>query len=166
MKDVSSSGSAKPSQLRRGPIPDSYWLIDGVLLAGRYPGAVDEALAIDKLTKFLDAGIRTFIDLTETTEPLAKYDGVLRTLSAGRGVETKHVRIPVRDRSVPDERPLMTRIPGDHPRRNRCRPASLRALLGRHWPDGNGRRLLARGIRDDRTRGDRQNCPPAREYSR
>ena len=85
MKDVSSSGSAKPSQLRRGPIPDSYWLIDGVLLAGRYPGAVDEAVAIDRLTKFLDAGIRTFINLTETTEPLATYDGLLRTLSAERG---------------------------------------------------------------------------------
>ena len=110
MMDASISGSAKPSQLRRGPVPDSYWLIDGVLLAGRYPGAVDETVAIDKVTKFLDAGIRTFIDLTETTEPLAKYDGLLRTLSVERGVETKHVRIPVRDRSVPHERSLMTHI--------------------------------------------------------
>jgi protein tyrosine/serine phosphatase len=110
MKDVSSSGSAKPSQLRRGPIPDSYWLIDGVLLAGRYPGAVDEAVAIDRLTKFLDAGIRTFIDLTETTEPLATYDGLLRTLSAERGIETKHVRIAIRDRGVPHEREQMTGV--------------------------------------------------------
>ena len=46
---------------RSGPIPDSYWLIDNALLAGRYPGAFDEDEARDKLTKFLDAGIRTFI---------------------------------------------------------------------------------------------------------
>ncbi|MEP6593155.1 MAG: dual specificity protein phosphatase family protein [Acidobacteriota bacterium] len=111
MKDVSLDGGAELPQARRaGPIPDSYWLIDGALLAGEYPGSADDDAARDKLTKFLDAGIRTFIDLTEKTEPLTRYDGLLRSLSAERGIETKHLRIAVRDMSVPHERQLMTRI--------------------------------------------------------
>jgi len=95
---------------RTGPISDSYWLIDGQLLAGEYPGAADEDAARDKLSRFLDAGIRTFINLTETDEPLAKYDGMLRTLAKERGIETKHVRHSVRDLGVPRERTQMTRI--------------------------------------------------------
>jgi polymorphic toxin system DSP-PTPase phosphatase-like protein len=109
MKNV--SPGPEPSRLKRaGPIPDSYWLIDGVLLAGEYPGASDDDAAREKLTKFLDAGIRTFIDLTEKREPLEKYDRLLRSLSAERGIETRHIRIAVRDRSVPHERQLMTRV--------------------------------------------------------
>ncbi|MEO8522672.1 MAG: protein-tyrosine phosphatase family protein [Acidobacteriota bacterium] len=111
MKDVSPDSGAELPQAKRGrPIPDSYWLIDGALLAGEYPGSADDDAARDKLTKFLDAGIRTFIDLTENTEPLTRYDGLLRSLSAERGIETKHVRIAIRDMSVPHERQLMTRI--------------------------------------------------------
>jgi hypothetical protein len=111
MKNVSPDCTPRPSQVNRaGPIPDSYWLIDDVLLAGEYPGAADDDAARDKLTKFLDAGIRTFIDLTEKREPLARYDGLLRSLSAERGVETKHIRVAVRDMSVPHERKLMTGI--------------------------------------------------------
>ncbi len=73
---ILSAMSSHPT--RTGPIPDSYWLIDGMLLAGEYSGTHRESVTREKLTKFLDAGIRTFIDLTEATEPLAKYDGLLR----------------------------------------------------------------------------------------
>ena len=111
MKNVSPDASTEQSELKRaGPIPNSYWLIDDVLLAGEYPGSSDDDAARDKLTKCLDAGIRTFIDLTEKSEPLTRYDGLLRALSAERGIETKHIRIAVRDKSVPHERQLMTRI--------------------------------------------------------
>jgi protein-tyrosine phosphatase len=95
---------------RPGPIPDSYWLIDGMLLAGEYPGTHREGGTREKLTKFLDAGIRTFIDLTETNEPLAKYDGLLRELSEDRKIETRHLRHSVRDGSIPADRAQMQRI--------------------------------------------------------
>lgn len=95
---------------RNGPIPASYWLIDGQLLAGGYPGAADEDTARDKLSRFLDAGIRTFIDLTETSEPLARYDGLLRTLAKERGVDVRHLRQSVRDLGVPQGREQMERI--------------------------------------------------------
>jgi protein tyrosine/serine phosphatase len=92
------------------PIPGSYWLIDGLLLAGRYPGGPTERAARTTLSRFLDAGIRTFIDLTEDTEPLAKYDGTLQSLAAERGIDTKYIRQSVTDYGVPREREQMRRI--------------------------------------------------------
>jgi len=85
---------------RAGPIPDSYSLIDGTLLAGEYPGTYIEADTRGKLAKFLDAGIRTFIDLTEERE-LSGYDHLLQASAGERGVEAKHVRQAIRDYGVP-----------------------------------------------------------------
>jgi protein tyrosine/serine phosphatase len=109
---------------RPGPIPDSYWLIDGMLLAGEYPATDREDATRAKLAKFLNppslserpsygeasAGIRTFIDLTEEREPLTKYDRLLRELSDERKIETRHIRISVRDGCIPNERAEMERI--------------------------------------------------------
>ena len=93
----------------RGPIPDSYWLIPGRLLAGEYPGTYHEADTREKLAKFLDAGIRTFINLTEARE-LSSYEEILRDLSAERGIETVHVRQSIRDYRTPRERAQMIEI--------------------------------------------------------
>jgi protein-tyrosine phosphatase len=94
---------------RTGPIPDSYWLIDGTLLAGEYPGTYQEDATREKLTKFLDAGIRTFIDLTEEHE-LSRYDHLLTLLAAKRGIQTRHVRQSIRDYGVPTARAQMVTI--------------------------------------------------------
>lgn len=93
-----------------GPIPDSYWLIDGMLLAGQYPGSPHPAITRERLGNFLDAGIRTFIDLTEAREPLQKYDGVLAELSAERELTTRHIRVCIRDAEVPAEASVMSGI--------------------------------------------------------
>ncbi len=98
-----------PGDLRHGPIPDSYWLIEGKLLAGEYPGTYIDADTRGKLANFLDAGIRTFIDLTEERE-LSRYDHVLQALAAERGVEAKHVRQAIRDYGVPTARSQMVSI--------------------------------------------------------
>jgi len=95
--------------MRAGPIPDSYWLIAGKLLAGEYPGTYIEDDTREKLAKFLDAGIRTFIDLTEARE-LARYDYVLRELAANREIDVRHIRHSIRDVSVPTERAQMVSI--------------------------------------------------------
>lgn len=95
---------------RPAPIASSYWLLEGMILAGEYPGSANDEVAREKLGKFLDAGIRTFIDLTETTEPLARYDALLRTSAAERGIEVKYFRYGVRDLGVPTERDQMKRI--------------------------------------------------------
>ena len=82
------------------PIPDSYWVLPGLLLAGEYPASLSEAAARDKLTRLLDAGIRSFVDLTEPGE-LSDYSDLLRECAAARGLETRHLRMPVRDADVP-----------------------------------------------------------------
>ena len=91
------------------PIRDSYWVIEGQLLAGAYPSACDDAAARSKLGLFLDAGIQTFVDLTEETEPLRNYDDVLESLATERGIPCKRLRFGVRDRDVPT-RDLLAKI--------------------------------------------------------
>jgi protein-tyrosine phosphatase len=95
--------------VRRGPIPCSYWLIEGKLLAGERPGSYIQAEMREKLGKFLDAGIRTFVDLTEEHEE-PRYDEALNALSAERGIGTRHIRAGIRDHDVPLSRAQMVSI--------------------------------------------------------
>jgi protein-tyrosine phosphatase len=75
-------------------------------LAGEYPGAADSEEARRRLRRFLRAGVRHFIDLTEVGE-LTPYADLL-TEEAGSG--TSYERFPIRDVSVPDEPKTMTEI--------------------------------------------------------
>ena len=50
------------------PDPNTYWVVRGKLLAGEYPGAPDPEEARRRLRRFLAAGVRHFIDLTEAGE--------------------------------------------------------------------------------------------------
>jgi hypothetical protein len=61
------------------PDPNTYWVVPGKLLAGEYPGARDPEESRQRLRKFLAAGVRHFIDLTEAGELLTStYDRNLR----------------------------------------------------------------------------------------
>jgi hypothetical protein len=79
----------------------------GKLLAGEYPGAREPGEARKKLRRFLDAGVRYFIDLTEVGE-LEPYAELL-TKEAG-SIETTYERIPIRDTTVPNEPQTMAKI--------------------------------------------------------
>ena len=78
----------------------AWWVIPGRLLAGEYPGAKDPQKAALKIQTLLDAGVDSFVDLTEAGEltrggaPMVPYDHLL-------GV--RYVRLPIRDNSVTDE---------------------------------------------------------------
>jgi len=82
---------------------DAYWVIDDHLLAGPYPGAPTHEEAKAKLEAFLEAGVTTFIDLTEEEEgpPLHPYSALLRRVAAKRKLQVTHLRLPIRDVSVP-----------------------------------------------------------------
>jgi hypothetical protein len=80
------------------PIPDSYWVEPGRLLAGEYPGARTDEGALPRLEAFAGAGITSFVDLTEADEELSPYDGLLAP-----GV--RYRRVPVRDLGCPLPRP-------------------------------------------------------------
>ena len=85
-----------------GRLPnDAYWVEPARIMAGPYPGARDPAQVEPKLAALLEAGVRTFIDLTEEDEGLDPYAEVARDVAAERGVEIAHLRFPIRDVSIP-----------------------------------------------------------------
>src|SRR5262249_51568757 len=87
--------------MQNTPIPDSYWLIPGRLLAGEYPGAHDEAEARQKLRAFLDAGVTHFLDLTEEEEGLRPYLPLLSEEAEKIERAVSHRRFAIRDVGIP-----------------------------------------------------------------
>jgi ADP-ribosylglycohydrolase/protein-tyrosine phosphatase len=88
------------------PIPNSYWVQPGALLAGEYPGSMSRADAMERVRKLLAAGITSFIDLTEEGE-LPEYEKLLPELTERR---VRYRRMPVLDHSVPESPAHMARI--------------------------------------------------------
>jgi len=83
------------------PFPNSYWVLPGEFLAGEHPGGMEEANTILRLQALLDAGIRTFVNLTEEEERMPGYARVVRELAADRGIDVVTLRLPIPDRRVP-----------------------------------------------------------------
>jgi len=84
------------------PIPDSYWVVPGKLLAGEYPGARTTDQAKHKLRQLLAAGITYFLDLTEAGEHgLNPYAALLEAEARVLGRTVEHHRMPIPDVSTP-----------------------------------------------------------------
>jgi protein-tyrosine phosphatase len=94
----------EPLQL---PFLHSYWVVPGILLAGRYPGSKNSFEATEKLTRLVHTGIRRVINLQEEKERdyegdlFVPYAHELKTIAATYHTETTMVRMPIRDMSVP-----------------------------------------------------------------
>ena len=75
------------------PLPDTYWVVPGKLLAGPYPGSCRESTGRDKVQRLLAGGVQLFLDLTEPDEmpPYAPW-------LAGKA---QHMRMPIRNFDVP-----------------------------------------------------------------
>lgn len=82
------------------PNNNTYWVQEGRLLAGEYPGAANEAQAAIKLEQFLDSGIDYFIDLTEEGE-LHPYANQLQAIAEQRRKKVVHRRFSIPDESIP-----------------------------------------------------------------
>lgn len=83
---------------------DVFWVQEGQIAAGPYPGAPTRAEAEAKLTALLTAGITTFIDLTEERDryrQLAPYSELLKRTAAKLDVPATHLRLPIDDTDVP-----------------------------------------------------------------
>ncbi len=91
-----------------GPVDHSYWVSPGRFMAGSYPGSLDGDVARPKLRSLLDAGITTFIDLTEAGE-LEPYSDVLVDEAALRGKAAAYIRFPIPD-MTPPEPEIMVRV--------------------------------------------------------
>ncbi|KAL5521273.1 hypothetical protein ACEPAG_9196 [Sanghuangporus baumii] len=99
------------STLRR-PIPNSYWATP-YLLACEYPWAPSSPRP--KLDALLAAGVRTFIDLTESGELLG-YSQLLPLRASSCGLPPseqntiEYFRFPIPDRSLPSSLDFLARI--------------------------------------------------------
>jgi Dual specificity phosphatase, catalytic domain len=84
------------TQRLQGPIPDSYWVVPGRVLAGEYPGAATDDSARAKLALFRDVGIDCYVDLTEEGEyALRPYAAIVREAGC------EHRRFSIRDLGCP-----------------------------------------------------------------
>jgi len=83
------------------PYPDSYWVIPGKLLAGEYPGSIDERMLQHKLNRLLDVGVSHFIDLTRENDARPYYPRLVEEAEL-RGLIVLHERKPIRDFYIPD----------------------------------------------------------------
>lgn len=96
---MASNSSTSPNWAHDDTI-HAWWVIPGQLLAGEYPGSVDPEKAALKLKTLLDAGVNSFVNLTEAGEttwggrPMVPYDDDL---------PARHVRFPIPDTSVIDD---------------------------------------------------------------
>lgn len=98
-----------PDQRDSGlPIPETYWVSPGRVLAGEYPGSPSRANAMDRLRRFLSAGVTAFVDLTEPGE-LKSYEPLL-PLQAPDGRRIEYLREPIPDHGVPPNREAMRQI--------------------------------------------------------
>jgi rhodanese/phosphatase family protein len=82
------------------PIPESYWVEPGRLLAGEYPGQFNGESTRKRIDALLEAGFDTFIDLTRPGEILP-YTQALFDEAKAYGIEVKHDRFPIRDFGLP-----------------------------------------------------------------
>jgi protein tyrosine/serine phosphatase len=84
------------------PIPDSYWVVPGLLLAGEYPGSENTVECDRRLLRFLDASITRFIDLTEPGE-LHPYETRLIKLAGLKNIHIEYLRFPIEDMGIPSQ---------------------------------------------------------------
>jgi len=93
------------------PLPNSYWVLPGRLLAGEYPGGLTPEQTRERLARLLEAGVNSFIDLTQAGE-VDPYETALP-------VSIDYLRKPIRDHGTPTVPAQMAEILG-------CLQASLR----------------------------------------
>jgi predicted protein tyrosine phosphatase len=82
------------------PIPESYWVVPGRLLAGEYPGQFDEELTRKRVDALIEANFDLFIDLTQSNETWPYLDILLHEAKIYE-VEATHLRFPIGDFGLP-----------------------------------------------------------------
>jgi ADP-ribosylglycohydrolase len=104
MVDEQSAGPGMPER----PLPETYWIAPGRLLVGEYPGSASRAAAMDRVRRFMLAGVTCFVDLTEPGE-LPAYEPLLPIMSPG-GRKVAYRREPIPDHGVPGSRESMRQV--------------------------------------------------------
>jgi ADP-ribosyl-[dinitrogen reductase] hydrolase len=92
------SASARPAT----PLPNTYWVVPGQVLAGEYPGAPDRAESRLRLARLIDAGVGCFLDLTQPDE--------LPPYHADLPLAIEYLRKPIADHGIPEVAQQMAEI--------------------------------------------------------
>jgi predicted protein tyrosine phosphatase len=87
------------------PIPESYWVEPGRLLAGEYPGRFDEEQTRRRLDALIEADLDVFIDLTRPNE-IPPYERTLHDEARMYNVEVRYHRFPIGDFGLPTPRQM------------------------------------------------------------
>jgi len=82
------------------PLPESYWVEPGRLLAGEYPGNYGVERTRQRIDALLEAGIDTFIDLTKPNE-IIPYENILLEQAKAYDVNAKRYNFPINDMGLP-----------------------------------------------------------------
>ena len=92
------------------PIPESYWVQPGQVLAGAYPllvGEPEQAM-LQRVRRFLAVGMTAFVDLTEAHECVSYFPFLMAGVSE-RTCPPAYQRLSIRNWDVPPPA-MMTRI--------------------------------------------------------
>src|SRR5579872_2741919 len=76
------------------PLPNTYWALPGLLLAGEHPSGLTPDATRQRLSTLLGCGIECFLDLTHPSE-IDPYDQALP-------FHIEYLRKPIRDHSLPE----------------------------------------------------------------
>jgi hypothetical protein len=87
------------------PISESYWVEPGQFLAGEYPGKYEEESTRKRVDALIEAGIDTFIDLTQSGETLP-YKDILLEQATAYGVHITHQRYAIGDFGLPTSKQM------------------------------------------------------------
>jgi protein-tyrosine phosphatase len=82
------------------PLRNSYWVIEGQLLAGEYPAVGPDEERHARVKALLDAGIRSFVNLTETHE-LRPYQALLNDIATERDLDVQYRCMSIENRGIP-----------------------------------------------------------------
>ena len=137
-----------PPETPLRPNLNTYWVVPHKFLAGEYPGNKDPVKARRKSNRFLEVGVRHFIDLTESGE-LVPYGSILSEEALRANITVTHERFPIPDLSVPRAAADLDEILLTIDRRIRERGYRFFTLFGRSWSHrSRGRMLVARALPD------------------
>lgn len=81
----------------------AWWVEPGVVLAGEYPGDRDPRRARDQVNLLIDAGVRTFVDLTTPQDRLEPYAALVEQAAAARRLDVQRRSMPIPDLGVIDD---------------------------------------------------------------
>jgi ADP-ribosyl-[dinitrogen reductase] hydrolase len=84
------------------PLPNTYWVLPGLLLAGEHPTGLTPELTRQRVSTLLGCGIQCFLDLTHPAE-IDPYDQALP-------FQIEYLRKPIRDHGLPEKREHMMEI--------------------------------------------------------